>query len=171
MALSDIAAGLEVTTEQRDRGVALLDDTGGDLVRWLADHREELPCTPEAAATALRAYAAGASVGEAATEADLPPVTAAKTLHLLGVAGIDPLSPRAREVVRDWLAAALTRTEALALTGVGEAEFALSAYVQTHDPIEGAREAVEADLSESGDAAVRKRDALAETMSDVADLL
>lgn len=171
MTLSDIAAGLEVTAEQRDRGVALVDDTGTGLAARLSDHRETLPCDPDAAATVLSAYAAGSSVGEAARQTNLPPVTAAKVLHLLGVDGVTPLSPRAREVVRDWLAADLSRADAKTLTGASEAEFALAAYIETHDPLEGVREAVEAELSQRGDAAVEKREVLGETMSDVVDLL
>lgn len=169
--LSDIAAGLKVTAEQRDRGVALLDDTGTGLAARLSEHREELPCDPEAAVAVLRAYAAGSSVGDAAREADLPPVTAAKALHLLGIEGVTPLSPRARAIVRDWLAADLSRADARTLTGASEAEFALAAYVETHDPLEGVREAVEAELSNRGNGAVEKREVLGETMSDVVDLL
>ena len=169
--LSDIAAGLEVTAEQRDRGVALVDDTQIGLATRLSEHSEALPCSPDAAATVLRAYAAGSAVGEAAREADLPPVTAAKVLHLLGVDGVTPLSPRAREVLRDWLAADLSRADAKTLTGASEAEFALAAYIETHDPLDGVREAVEAELSQRGNGAVEKREELGETMSSVSDLL
>jgi hypothetical protein len=171
MALSDIAAGLEVTAEQRDRGVALVDGTESGLAARLSDHEDGLPCDPDAAATVLRAYAAGSAVGDAAREAGLAPVTAAKALHLLGVEGVNPLAPRAREVVRDWLAADLSRADARALTAASEAEFALAAYIETHDPIEGIREAVEAELSNRGDAAVDKQEALGETMSSVSELL
>ena len=61
--------------------------------------------------------------------------------------------------------------EAVELAGVSEREFALAAYVETHYPIDGAREAIEGALAPGDDAAVAKRDALGETMSDVNDLL
>ena len=42
MGLSDIAAGLEVTTEQRERGVAAVDGTAADLAAALFDASLEL---------------------------------------------------------------------------------------------------------------------------------
>lgn len=169
MSLSDIAAGIEVTVEQRERGVAVLDRTGTGLVERLAPFAADLPCEPDAAATLVKAYAAGRSVGDAARAAGLPPVTGAKTLHLLGEP-ITPLGPTGREVVRDWLAAELSRSEAVELAGASETTFALAAYVETHDPLPGAREAVAAALDLDGDAAVEKREHLGETMSDVGEL-
>ncbi|MFB6303752.1 MAG: hypothetical protein ABEH47_01190 [Haloferacaceae archaeon] len=166
MDLADIAAGVEVTAEQRDRGVAAVDRTGEGLVDRLADHADALPCTPEAAATVVRSHTAGTSVGESAREAGIAPVTAAKALHRCGVEGVSPLAPTAREVVRDWLAGELSRVEAVELTGADEAEFALAAYVESHDPDPGLVAAVE---SVEGDA-VGGRDPLAETMSDPTDL-
>ncbi len=47
MTLSEIADGLEVTASQRDRGVAVADDTETPLVDRLAEHADELPCTPQ----------------------------------------------------------------------------------------------------------------------------
>ncbi|PSP83930.1 hypothetical protein BRC83_06675 [Halobacteriales archaeon QS_1_68_17] len=169
MALSDIADGVETTAEQRDRGVATVDDTADDLVDRLRPFADALPCTPAGAATVVEAYAAGESVGACAAAAGVAPATAARALHLLGER-VTPLGPTGREVVRDWLAGELPRTEAVALTGGDEADFALAAYVETHDPIPAAREAVEDALAPPGDAAVDKRDALAGTMSDVPDL-
>jgi hypothetical protein len=167
MALSDIAAGIEVTAEQRDRGVATVDDTGETLASQLADYESELPCSPAAAATVAEAYADGASVGAAGGAAGVAPMTAAKALHRLGVQGLSPLTPRQREVVRDWVAAELPRSDALALTGGSETEFALAAYVETHDPIPAATDAVEGVLADAG----RSDDPLGETMSSVDDLL
>lgn len=171
MTLSDIAAGLEVTVEQRDRGVALLDDTGGDLGDRLSEYEDEFPCETSIAVTVLQTYAAGNAVGVAAMEAGLAPVTGAKVLHLLGVDGINPLSPRARAVVRDWLTADLSRSDAKALTGASDSEFALAVYIETHEPLAAIREAVEAELSNRGDATLEKRMVLGETMSSVSDLL
>lgn len=171
MGLADIAAGIEVVDEQRDRGVAAVDDTGGELAGALADYDGDLPCTPEQAATVLEAYAGGARVGEAGHEAGVVPVTAAKTLHLLGMDGVSPLSPVGREVVRDWVAGELGHAEARELTGADEAEFALAAFVETHDPLPGAEEVLERALADDDDASVAKRDHLAETMSGVDDLL
>jgi len=132
MTLSEIAAGIEVTAEQERRDVAAVDETG-DLVERLRPHADALPCTPEAAATVVETHAAGTSVGESAREAGIAPVTAAKALHRCGVSGVTPLSPMARQVVRDWTKGELSRTEALELTGASEAEFALGAYIESHD--------------------------------------
>lgn len=164
MGLSDIAAGVEVTVEQRDRGVATVDGTDASLAARLAEYERELPCTSDEAATVVETYAGGRSVGSAARVAGIAPVTAAKTLHLLGEQ-VAPLGPTGRAVVRDWLAADLSRTEALELAGASERELALAAFVETHDPVEEACEAVAATLSPDRDG-----DALEETMSGVADL-
>lgn len=166
MALSDIAAGLEVTDEQRERGVASVDDTAVDLADRLSRFAAELPCEPAAAATLVESYTVGASVGDCARAADVPPATAAKTLHLLGVEGVSPLSPQGRRIVRDWLAGDLSRTAALELTGADRTEFAVAAYVESHDPLPDARAAVEGALEPSD-----RGDALAEARSDVDDLL
>ncbi|GGL48223.1 DUF7858 family protein [Halocalculus aciditolerans] len=163
MGLADLAAGLEVTARQEDRGVATVDARDTPLAERLAPYAEDLPCSLDAAAALLDGYGGGTSVGGAASAAGVPPTTAAKTLHLLGVEGITPLSPLAREVVRDWLDGRLSRTDAVELAGCEEAEFALGVYVETHDPLPGAR-AVANGVALGGDAAVAKRDALADTL-------
>ncbi|WP_254536504.1 DUF7858 family protein [Halomarina litorea] len=168
MGLSDIAAGLEVTTEQRERGVAAVDATDTPLAERLAAFAADLPCSPEAAATVVETYAGGASVGASADAAGLPPMTGAKALHLLGES-VSPLGPTGRNIVRDWLSADLSRADALALSGASETAFALAAYVETHDPVPGARDALEGALSPSGDAAVAKRDQLGDTLDDASD--
>lgn len=165
MGLSEIAAGLEVTAEQRDRGVATADETGATLVERLAPFAEELPCEPAAAATVVEAYAEGASVGRAAAVAELPETTAAKALYLLGEP-VDPLPPTARQVVDDWLAGDISRTEARTLAGVGESEFALGVYVATHEPIPEAESVVADALAVEADA-----DPLFDARSDVSDLV
>lgn len=165
MGLSDIAADIEVTAEQRDPGVAVVDRTGDSLVDRLTAHEEELPCPADKAATVVERYASGGSVGEAARAATVPPVTAAKTLHLLGES-VSPLSPTGRAILRDWLGGSLSRTEARELTRASETEFALAAYVETHDPIPAARAAVEGTL-----AVHQEEDPLAETRSEATDLL
>ena len=170
MGLSDIAAGVEVVDEQRDRGVASVDRTGEALADRLDEYAEDLPCSPSAAATLVETYADGASVGDAARAAGITPTDGAKALHLFGES-VSPVGPMAREVVLDWLDGRLGRVEAVELAGVSEREFALAAYVETHYPIDGAREAIEGVLAPGDDAAVAKRDALGETMSDVNDLL
>jgi hypothetical protein len=169
MGLADIAAGIETTTEQRETGVASVDRTEGTLAERIAALEADLPCDPEAAATLLEAYTEGRSVGDAGAAAGLATVTAAKTLHLFGEQ-VDPLAPHAREVVRDWLDGRLPRREALTLAGVGEREFALGAYVLTHDPIPAAREAAEGTLVEH-DATGERLAALGEASSDVGDLI
>lgn len=168
--LSEIADGIELTECQHDRGVAAVDETGETLTEGLAEHAEELPCQPTRAATIVDAYTAGRSVGDVARETGVTPMTAAKTLHLLGVDGLSPLAPRAREIVRDWQRGELSRTDAETLVQAGETEFALAAYIEAHDPIDGVAELTAAALVEHGDAAVDKRDRLAETMSGVGEL-
>lgn len=133
MTLSEIAAGIEVTAEQDQRGVAVVDETGADVLDRLRPHAEQLPCTPEAAATVIETHAAGTSVGESARKAGIAPVTAAKAFHRCGVSGVTPLSPMARQIVRDWLDGHLPRSEALELTGATEAAFALGTYIETHE--------------------------------------
>jgi len=164
MGLSDIAAGIEVTDEQCERGVAAVDDTASSLAARLEPFESELPCSAEAAANVVDAYAGGQAVDACGHVADIPPVTAAKTLHLLGEQ-VSPLGPRRRELVRDWLAGELSRSDALALTGVGERTFALAAYVESHEPLSAARDAVEGALD------TQSADPLDEARSDVGELL
>lgn len=157
MVLSDIAAGLTVTTRQRERGVATVDDTHESLAGWLEETEAEIPCSPETATEIVEAYASGASVGAAAAVADTVPMTAAKTLHRLGTPGITPLTPLGSEILEDYLSGEITRTDAIALAGVSEHEFALGAYIATHEPLPGVREAVEAALSPTESATVAKQ--------------
>jgi len=167
MALSDIAAGLEVTATQEARGVATVDATDATLAERLAPFAADLPCSATAAATVLERYVGGGSIEAAGHAAGLAPVTAAKTLHLLGES-VSPLGPTGRDIVRDWIAGDLSRSEALELTRVGETEFALAAYVETHDPIDDACVAVEGVLAANtsvGDTA------LGDAMGDATDLL
>ncbi len=165
MALSDIAEGLEVTTEQRDRGVATADRTEQSLSQRLGDVAEELPCPAETAATVVERYASGGSVGAAGRAAGVAPMTAAKTLHLLGES-VSPVGPTGREVVRDFLAGELPRTEARQLARVSDSEFALAVYVETHEPLAEAQDAVADTLAVDGDA-----DPLADARSETTDLL
>lgn len=141
MGLADIAAGVCVTDEQRERGVATVDRTETTLAERLAAHAEDLPCEPAAAARVVDRYAAGGSVGDAAAAAGIPRVTAAKTLHLLGES-VSPLGPTGRRVVGDWIAGELSRAEALSLSRASPDEFALAAFVETHEPLPGCRAAV-----------------------------
>jgi len=168
VSLEEIAAGIEVTHEQRERGVATVE--GGDLASVLAEYAADLPCSAARAETVVETYVGGASVGDAARAAGIVPVEAAKTLHLLGFEGIAPLGPAGREVVRDWIEGRLSHAEARELAGAGERTFALAAFVETHDPLDGAPERVRGALADRGDAAVRKRDRLRGTMSDLGDL-
>ncbi|MFC7135992.1 hypothetical protein [Halobaculum litoreum] len=170
MALSDIAAGLEVTASQQDRGVTAVDDTDGDLATRLARREDALPCTAAAAAVVLRHHARGVAVGESAGEAGVSPVTAAKVLHRCGVQGVSPLGPTGRRAVRDWLAGDLSRADALELAGGDAAEFALAGYIESHDPVPDLADAARGALESGGNASVAKRDALGETMSSVGDL-
>lgn len=168
MGLADIAEGLELTHEQRERGVATVDRTSAPLAERLAPHVDDLPCDAETAATLVKRYAAGSSVGAAAGAAGVPPMTGAKTLHLLGET-VSPVGPTGRRVVRDWIAGDLSRAEAETLARVSPAEFALAAFVETHDPIPEARAAVEGELSVAGDAAAAKQEALGDALRDPLD--
>lgn len=166
MGLADIADGIEVTTAQEKRGVATVDCTDATLEERLAAFESELPCSADEAATVLERYTAGGSVGAAGRAAGLPPVRAAKTLHLLGES-VSPVGPTGSEVVRDWIAGELARSEAMELTGLGREEFALAAYVETHDPHEEACASIEGVLAaRHSDSA----DPLSDTMSDTTDL-
>lgn len=165
MGLSEIAAGLEVTAEQHEHGVTMRDETDTSLTERLAPFEEQLPCSPAAAATLFDAYLEGTSIGRAAAVAEIPETTAAKTLYLLGEP-IDPLTPTAKRVFDDWLAGELSRTEAKQLAGVGESEFALGAYLATHDPIADAESVVVETVSASGGG-----DPLSDARSDLVDLI
>jgi hypothetical protein len=170
MGLSDIAAGLVTVEHQENRGVAVVDRTDASLRHAIEPFVDELPCAGAAAVTIVESYTSANSVGDAATEAGVPPVTAAKTLHLLGFDGLSPISPLGRDVLGDWLDAEISRVDALALTDASEAEFALAAYIETHPPLEGAAERIRDASSSTADAMVEKRDALADTMSDATTL-
>lgn len=171
MTLSDIAAGIETTATQHERGVPTIDGTDEDLASRLADYAADLPCEPAAAATVLERYARGTSVGDVARAAAVAPMTAAKTLHRCGEPGLSPLGPTGRRIVRDWLSGDLSRSDALELTRASDEEFALAAYVESHDPVPGLVEASEAALGPTGSASVTKRETLAETMSDATDFI
>ncbi len=146
MGLADIADGLELTETQDARGVATVDDTDATLEERLEPFAAELPCSPEAAATVLERYTGCGSVGEAGRAAGVAPMTAAKTLHLLGES-VSPTTPLQRDVLGDWRDGKLSRREALELTQLTETEFALASYVETHKPLAEACAAVEGVLA------------------------
>ncbi|MFW5974301.1 MAG: hypothetical protein ACOCPZ_02840 [Natrialbaceae archaeon] len=146
MGLSEIAAGIEVTERQDERGVATVDGTDHTLAERLAPFEAEFPCTAEQAATVLERYAEGGSVGDAGRAAGIAPTTAAKTLHLLGES-VSPVGPMGREIIGDWIDGRISRTEALELARVGEETFALAVYVETHEPIEAACREIEGVLA------------------------
>ena len=146
MGLSEIAAGIKVTEKQAERGIATVDATDATLEQRLEPFADELPCSPAVAAVVLERYSQGGSIAAAGHAADIPPVTAAKTLHLLGES-VSPLGPTGRDIVCDWISGELSRTEALSLTQAGETTFALATYVETHEPLEGACVAIEGVLA------------------------
>jgi hypothetical protein len=167
MGLSDIADGIEVTEQQDERGVATVDTTETSLSERLEPFAEELPCEAVAAATVLEQYSQGKSVGAAGRAGGVAPITAAKTLHLLGES-VSPVSPMGADIVNDWIKGHLSRTEALELTQLGAEEFGLAVYVETHEPLEAACAAIEGVLAARH---TDQRRPLAETMSDATDLL
>lgn len=162
MALSDIAEGLEITESQDEQGVATVDTTDATLAERLAPFEESLPCAAGEAATILERYAGGANVGTAGRAAGVAPISAAKTLHLLGES-VTPVGPTGRDVIRDWIAGDLSRTEALELTRLGEREFALATYVETHDTLEEGCAAIEGVLAANRERADPLSDALGDT--------
>lgn len=165
MGLGDIAAGVRVTTEQQDRGIATVDKTATTLATRLERVADHLPCEPEEAGALVESYVEGASVERAAAVAEVTATTAAKTLYLLGEP-IDPLKPTATRIVEDWLDGELSRNDAITLAGVGESEFALGVYVATHEPLDGVGEAV-ADAIALDDPV----DGLIDARSDIDELL
>lgn len=171
MALEDIAASVgTTTTQQQECGVAAVDQTGRSLAERLVGFADELPCDPGAAATILRTHRRGTPIGESARVANVAPVTAAKALHRLGVEGVCPLAPTAREIIRDWLHGDITRADAVALTGGSDAEFALASYVETHEPIDDVQTLTSESRAMSGDAMVEKRDQLKDAVGDGPEL-
>jgi hypothetical protein len=166
MGLADIAAGLSTTTEQDERGVASVDATDRDLAGALAPFADDLPCAPAAAAAVAKAYVGGAAVDAAGHDAGVAPITAAKSLHRLGFAGLSPVSDTGDRVLEDYLAGRMSRADARGLLSVSDAEFALATYVATHDAIEGARDVVEGALAAERTASVAKRDALDAAIPD-----
>lgn len=170
MGLADIAAGLETTTEQAERGVATVDATDRDLAARLDAFADALPCDAAAAAAVAEAYVGGAAVDAAAHDAGVPPVTAAKTLHRLGFDGLSPLSPTGERVLDDYRRGRVSRADARGLLSVTDGEFAFATYLATHDPIADARGVVDDALANGSNASVEKRDALAATLPDGTDV-
>ncbi|MFB6311256.1 MAG: hypothetical protein ABEH64_08775 [Salinirussus sp.] len=164
MGLAELAAGVTVTDEQRERGIATVDRSGDTLSERLEECQEALPTDPDTAAAILERYAAGGSIGDAAAAGDVAPITAAKTLHLAGES-VSPLGPTGRAVVRDWIAGDVSRSTALELSRASPGEFALAAYVETHEPLEAALAA----LDSAGEAAELTH-AADEALADVADV-
>lgn len=162
MGLSEIAEGIEVTEHQDERGVATVDDTDDSLTERLEPFADEFPCEPAAAATVLQRYTEGGSIGDAGRAAGVAPATAAKVLHLLGES-VSPVGPMGQEIIGDWLAGKLSRSEALELCRVGEEAFALAVYVETHEPLTEACAAIEGLLAANR---ADSRSPLGETMTD-----
>lgn len=171
MGLEDIAAQTPPTTHhQRQRGVPAIDDTDSSIADRLEEYADELPCAPDQATTLLETHVTGTTIEASADAADVTTVTAVKTLHRLGVDGLSPLTPTAHDILRDWIAGDLPRSDAETLANASHTEFALAAYIETHDPIPGASEITERLQTPDGDAMVEKHDLLAETMTDATDL-
>lgn len=168
MGLDEIAGSAGTTTiHQRSEGVAAVDRTDIALADRLEPVAASLPCDAPAAATILQTHVTGTPIGESARQSGVSPITAAKTLHKLGMKGIAPIGPTGRTVVQDWIAGGLTRSEAIELTGLSQAMFALAAYIETHDPVPEAA-TIRAALEERPDnAMVTKRDQLAGTLDGV----
>ena len=145
MTLSEIAAGIEVTSEQRDRGAAVVDDTDVPAVERFREHADALPCTPEAVATLVDAYTVGSSVGEAAGEAGVAPMVAAKALYRCGLTGVRPLAPSRRGGGGGAGGGAGRPPPGGARAGGGGAAFALATHAETHDPVPELADAVAAD--------------------------
>ncbi|MFB6244606.1 MAG: hypothetical protein ABEH80_10940 [Halobaculum sp.] len=170
MTLSEIAAGVETVTEQRQRSVGSVDATGRSLDERFGESAASLPCAPSTAATVVEAYARGADLETAAADAAVTPVTAARVLYRCGVTSVVQLSASDRRTVREWLAGERSRTAVLESVDCDPAEFTLAGYVETHDPDPDLVAATAELFAGGGDATVQKRDRLAETMSSPAEL-
>ncbi|ERG88756.1 MAG: hypothetical protein J07HX5_00902 [halophilic archaeon J07HX5] len=142
MGLSEIAAGIEVTSAQERREVTIIDETDATVTERLAPFAGVLPCEPDAAATAVKRYTAGANVDTAAQAAGLSPITTTKTLHLLGEP-VSPVGSADQAVIRDWTNGDCSRHEALKRTQAAETDCMLAAYVETHRPLAEAQRAIE----------------------------
>lgn len=165
MTLEDIAdAAGTTTTRQRSQGVATVDRTDLTLAERLESVPESLPCDAGSAATVLREHTTGTPVGESARKAGLSPMTAAKTLHRLGVKGVSPITPARRSIVQDWLDGAITRSDAVELSNLSAPEFALAAYIETHDPVSRAASITGVLAERRGNAMVSKREHLGDAL-------
>ena len=170
MALADIAEGVRVVETQNHRDVAVVDAAGGSLADRLEPCASALPCSLAVAARLARRFAAGASVERSAEAADVTRTVAAKTLHLLGFVGVVTVDPADRAVVRRWIDGEIDRTAARRRTDLEAERFALTAYVETHDPLPAGRAALEPGLATTDDVVSDQQRALEETMSDPTDL-
>ena len=170
MELSELAEGLVVTDRQRKRDVSIVDRTDEMLTERLSKYSSVLPTEPAEAATMIELYVSGNDVETIADELGQVPMIVAKTLHITGMDGISPLAPEDREPLYRWLRGGISGAEAKRQLDVNEYEFALAAFVESHDPHESIATAVEGALAPRQNASVRKRDTLADTMSDGMDL-
>ncbi|WP_224333113.1 hypothetical protein [Haloprofundus halobius] len=116
-----------------------------------------------------------ASVETTLSELDVPDVETAEARRRVADVGDD--ETRLRERVAALRGKIQERREAerdttevgRTLTGASKTEFALAAYVETHEPVEELADATSGELTPATNATVAKRDALAETMSDASE--
>ncbi|XVH32941.1 hypothetical protein ACNS7O_07085 [Haloferacaceae archaeon DSL9] len=135
MGLDTLAAGIETTTKQRDRTVAVFDATGVSLSDRLEAHESSLPCAVPTAVSIVEAFQRGRSVDDCARVAETTRVTVEMVLHCCGIRGFSSIDPAAYEPLRRWLDGRCSRAETKAEMGVSEATFALATYIETHHPI------------------------------------
>lgn len=141
MRLPEVATDVAVTTEQRDRGVAVVNDTDASLAARLEPFAARLPCAPEQVATIVTARVArGESVVASSRAAAVAPMTARKALYRVGEP-IPSLDAEAETALATWLDADCSWRAARDAAD-DPAAFALAAYAATHEPIPGASEVV-----------------------------
>lgn len=134
MALSDIAAELEFTIKQEEQGVPTSTNQIQSLREQLRCCEDDLPCDVKAAEILLEQYRQGVSISDAAIAADLPETIATITLFLLGQS-VEPLSSNTNKIIKDWVDGSISTREAERAVGENEIEFAIAAFIATHEPL------------------------------------
>lgn len=155
---------------QHTRDVAVVDAANESLADRLEDCASDLPCSPTAASHLARQFRAGESIEACAETVGVTRTNAARTLHLLGFAGVITVDPVDREIIKQWINGEIDRTTATRRTDLERSRFALAVYVETHEPLTEDQAAIEPTISLSENIQSDRRRVLNETMADPTDL-
>lgn len=170
MSLADIAEGVRSVETQHTRDVAIVDAVNESLADRLEGFASDLPCSPTQADRLARQFGAGESIESCAETVGVTRTNAARTLHLLGFAGVITVDPVDREIIKQWINGEIDRITANRRTDLDKSRFALAVYVETHEPLTETRAAIEPTVSLSENIQTDRRRALDETMADSTDL-